>query len=216
MVFARRWLMAEDGDAATVLEAAHLGSLETLRFALFRGLRSELPLTSTMKATIKAWTTAVKLACPSYKGVSPSTPIWMNPALPQFYNLPDPMIWAVKGIKTLGDITAYGELLTFSQLQSRHDLPNSYLFRFLQVRHAFQVQFREAGIESLPSSLETLLAEGDLTRPHSTTYKEFFKITPLAITRCREKWEAEVPEMQGEDWDDLWNRSNIWFLQETD
>lgn len=133
MVFAHRWLIAEDGDAATVLEAAHLGSHDSLQFALFRGLRSDLPLTLTMKATIKAWATAVKLTCPSYGGVSPSTPIWMNQALPQFYNLPDPMIWADKGIKTSRDITSYGELLTFSQLQSRHDLPNSYLFRFLQV-----------------------------------------------------------------------------------
>lgn len=92
MVFAHRWLTAEDGDAATVLEAAHLGSYDSLKFALFRGSRSELPLTLTMKATIKAWETAVKLACPSYGGVLPLTPIWMNPRLPQFFNLPDPMI----------------------------------------------------------------------------------------------------------------------------
>lgn len=203
-MFARRWLIAEDGDAATVLEAAQLGSYESLRFALFRGSRSELPLTLTMKATIKAWMTAVKLACPSYGGFSPSTPIWMNPTLPQFYNLPDPMIWAVKGIKTLRDITYFGELQTFSQLQSRHDLPNTYLFRFLQIRHAFQEQFRELKVESLPSSLESLLVDGDLVKPLSVAYKEFFKSTPPAITKCREKWEMEVPEIQGEDWDELW------------
>lgn len=55
MVFARRWLLSDDGDAATVLEAAHLGSYEGLRLALFRGTKSDLPITLTMTATIKAW-----------------------------------------------------------------------------------------------------------------------------------------------------------------
>lgn len=144
MVFARRWLVAEDGDVATVLEAAQLGSYESLRFALFRGTRSDLPLT-TMKATIKAWEVAVKLASPSYSGVSPLTPLWMNPALPHFYNFSDPMEWAVRGVKTLKNITCFGELLTFPQLKSRHDLPNSYLFRFLQISMPFRCSFMSWG-----------------------------------------------------------------------
>lgn len=65
MVYARRWLLADAGDTATVLEAAHLGSYESLRFAIFRGTKVDLPLTVSMKATIKAWEAAVKLACPS-------------------------------------------------------------------------------------------------------------------------------------------------------
>lgn len=125
MVYARRWLMADDGDTATELEGAQLGSYESLRLALFRGIKSDLPLTLTMKATIKSWEAAVKLACPSYKGVSVSAPLWMNPTLSHFYILPDPSIWAIKGIKTLKDVTCFGELLTFPQLQSKHDLTNS-------------------------------------------------------------------------------------------
>lgn len=62
MVFARRWLLADDGDSTTVLEAAQLGSYESLRLALYRGQRSDLPLTLTMKATIKAWEVTTKLA----------------------------------------------------------------------------------------------------------------------------------------------------------
>lgn len=164
LVFARRWLLSDEGDAATVLEAAHLGSYESLRLALFRGTKSDLPLTETMKVTIRAWELAVKLASPSYAGLSPSSPIWMNHKLPHFYNIPDPGVWAVKGVKTLKDITLFGDLLTFFQMQARHELPNSYLFRFFQIRHAFPEQGKETRVESLPSTLESLLSAEDLKK----------------------------------------------------
>lgn len=174
--------------------------------ALFRGTKSDLPMAWTIKATIRAWGLAVKLASPSYQGISPSTPIWINHILLHFYNLPDPIIWAVKGIKTLKDITSYGDRLTFSQLKTRHDLPNSYLFRLFQLRHAYQTQFGELRVETLPSALESLLSTEDLNKVLSLTSKEFFKSTPRVVTNCREKWETEVPNIQGEDWDDLWTQ----------
>lgn len=39
MAYARRWLLADNGDAATVLEAAQLRSYESLKLALFRGTK---------------------------------------------------------------------------------------------------------------------------------------------------------------------------------
>lgn len=91
-----------------------------------------------------------------------------------------------------------------SPTKIKTQLPNSYLFRFLQVRHAFQMQFWEMRVESLPSSLESLLSSEELTKPLSVSYKEFFKNTPQAVVRCREKWVAEIPDVQGEDWDEVW------------
>lgn len=41
-----------------------------------------------------------------------------------------------------------GELPTFDQLKARHDLPNSQYFRYIQLRHAFQSQFKNKTIES--------------------------------------------------------------------
>lgn len=128
MVFVRRWLTADDGDSATVVEAAHLGLYKSLKMALYRGPKSCLPLTDSMKVTIKAWETTTILMSPSYTGVTPSAPIWMNPKLPHFFSLPDPMIWVCKGVKLLNDITREGELCTFDQIKSRHNLPNSFFF----------------------------------------------------------------------------------------
>lgn len=88
MVFARRWLTADSGDSATVVEAAHLGSYESLKLALYRGPKSCLPLTESMKAMIKAWEIATTLMSPSYTGITPSAPLWMNPKLPHLFSLP--------------------------------------------------------------------------------------------------------------------------------
>lgn len=132
LVFVHKWLTSDDGDSATVVEAAHLGSYETLRLAIHRGVGSELPLTLATKATIKAWGEAVVLACPSYLGFSPQTPLWGNPKLSHFYSFQDTMVWVVKGIKLLKDITQDGILLTFDQLKTKHDLPN---FIFLRQSH---------------------------------------------------------------------------------
>lgn len=89
------------------------------------------------------------------------------------------MIWACKGIKVLKDITSEGELCTFDQLKARHDLPNSFFFRYLQLRHAFKEQFTGQRIEYLPSLLENILLEEDLVKPLSSVYKSLFKKTPL-------------------------------------
>lgn len=109
MVFARCWLLGDNGDSATVLKAAILGSNESLQLALFRGRKSVLSLTRSMKATIRAWATSQQLMQPDFKGISPSAPLWMNPCLPHFYELPDP--WGVgnKGNQKSGWYCTWGE-----------------------------------------------------------------------------------------------------------
>lgn len=54
MLFARRWLLRDDEDAATVLEAAILVSYEDLANLVHSGSRVESSLTGPMKVTIQA------------------------------------------------------------------------------------------------------------------------------------------------------------------
>lgn len=147
----------------------------------------------------------MNLMSPSYIGTTLSAPLWMNPNLPHFYSLPDPMVWASRGVKVLGDITREGELITFDQLKTQHNLSNPYFFQYLQRRHAFQTHFSSRRVEVLPFALEDLLMDEELSKPLSAMYKSFFKKTPPAVTRCREQRMAEIPEIQGEDWEDMWD-----------
>lgn len=54
-VFLRKWLLGDDGDSATVLEAIVLSSYESLCLLSHRGSEARFPLTITMRATLKAW-----------------------------------------------------------------------------------------------------------------------------------------------------------------
>lgn len=67
--------LADSGDSATIPEVAHLGSYESLRLALYRGPKSSLPITDSMKATIRAWEVNTTLVSPSYLEVTPSAPL---------------------------------------------------------------------------------------------------------------------------------------------
>lgn len=127
----------DNGDSATVVEAAHLGSYESLKLALYRGLKSCLPLPDSMKSTNKTWEITTTLMSPNYSGVTPSAPLWMNTKFPHFFCFPDPMIWACKGVKVLNDITRDGELCTFDQLKARHNLPNSFFLPLFTVASCF-------------------------------------------------------------------------------
>ena len=76
----------------------------------------------------------------------------------------------------------------------------------MSLRHAYWAQFDNQTVESFPSRLEDLLMTEDLPKTLSVTYKELFKGSPQALLKCREWWVAEVPGLQGEEWDDMWDR----------
>lgn len=64
---------------------------------------------------------------------SPHNPLWGNPRLPHFESIPDPVVWARFGIKTLEDVVSNGRLFSCGDLKHAHDLPNHMLFRYLQL-----------------------------------------------------------------------------------
>lgn len=57
-----------------------------------------------------------------------------------------------------------------------------------------------------PSALEDMLMVVDLPKVLLVMYKELFKRSPVALTKCRECWEGEVPDIEEEEWDDMWDQ----------
>lgn len=112
-MFARLWLARDDSDAATVLEVALMGSYESLYYLVHRGLQVPAPLTGSMRVTVRAWDRARVLMHSESETWSPDTPLWFNPRLSHFNEIPDPIIWARVGIKQLRNIVGGGRLLTF-------------------------------------------------------------------------------------------------------
>lgn len=54
------------------------------------------------------------------------------------------------------------------------------------------------------SDVESILRDGDLSKPLSTVYKYLFPETTKLIQPCRMLCTAVVPDMDDEDWKDVW------------
>lgn len=110
-------------------------------------------------------------------------------------SIPDPYIWASRGIKYLDQICFGGQLQTFDWLKHQHDLPSSYLFRYLQLRHAFNTQFDNQPAARYTSALEILLRDESMVKPLSTFYKELLPSIHTGLEFLRIKWLVDFPEL---------------------
>lgn len=98
-----------------------------------------------------------------------------------------------------------GKLLQFDTLKTKFNLPNTRLFRYLQLTHAYNAQFGGTILRMQMSDLESLLGEYALDKVLSTIYKQLFTAVGELLSRCRAAWEALFPQMEGGDWNDIWN-----------
>lgn len=103
--------------------------------------------------------------------LSPHTPLWKNPNLPHFFGFEEPVVWTRFGVKKIRDIMHNSRLRTFDELKSLFNLPNTHFFKFIQLRHAYQLQYGCTTVSISTWGLETLLGDEDLVKPLSVLYK---------------------------------------------
>lgn len=68
-------------------------------------------------------------------------PLWHNPGLSELLLLPDTQVWRSCGVTKLEHLYNDDVFASFEQLQTKCELPRSYFFRYLQLRHALSAQF---------------------------------------------------------------------------
>lgn len=124
--------------------------------------------------------------------VSPYVPLWAKPTLPHLAMLPDPQLWASRGIVGLKHIISNDRLCSFADLKAEFHLPNQMLFRYLQLRHAVTMQFPNASLNLIPWSVLTSRSLGSLC--HNSIF-----VSPL--TKLFSKWQANILDLTEEDWD---------------
>lgn len=196
---ARWWFSQPRDNPAVTLEAAILGSYAALSNLVFRGPKAYPNLTTPMRTTIAVWQKA-RASFRSAGKISPHTPLWGNPNLPHLRTVPDPQVWATKGIMNLRHLVTGGRLMTFQELKGKYGLPNWMFFRFLQVRHAFQHQF-PGGINLESDPVEKLLSTKILVAPLSTIYFHITAARPTKLGKLFLKWKEDLPSLEEEEWE---------------
>lgn len=76
--------------------------------------------------------------------------------------------------------------------------------------HAFYSQFSTCTLHLLPDDQESLLREV-LAKPLSVIYKALLLSVYVGLDPLKSKWQASVPELDGEDREDAINRSCSWL-----
>lgn len=157
------WFQGSRTNGATCLEATFLGSLMDLRNLIYRGPRPYRFVPGPTCITLRIWKPAMWRFSTS-RQLSPAQLLWGNPGLHHLHTIQDPQLWALYGIKTIGDVMPMGTLLSFSQLSQRFGLPGWMLFRYFQMRHSVRAQFPQSPtIKTDP--IEDMLTPGDLDKP---------------------------------------------------
>lgn len=95
--------------------------------------------------------------------------------------------------------------LHFDRLKTKFQLPNSFFFRFLKLRHAFDSQFKSVQLQLEHDDLETLLDYADISKPLSQIYRALLPSIQVGLDGLRYLWRAEVQELNSEDWEDMWD-----------
>lgn len=131
----------------------------------------------------------------------PHIPLRGNPRLQHFFSLPDPQLWADKGITSLKHIFTDGRFSSFSGSREQYAIPVSLNFRYLQLSHASWAQFPNL-VALQPDSVERLLKSRVLEKPLSSLYLWLASAHATTLGKAHDKWKGDIPDLSGEDWED--------------
>uniref|UniRef100_A0A803J2H9 Reverse transcriptase domain-containing protein n=1 Tax=Xenopus tropicalis TaxID=8364 RepID=A0A803J2H9_XENTR len=203
LVYANWWFNPDPNNQATVLEAAVVSSFEALANQIYRGIPSIHPLTPPMKTLIQVFSRTVKATHQKANSWSKWTPLWGNNTLTQFKTFPDANLWAAAGVKRLHDVVEAGGIKRYAQLKEEFNLQNHMLFRYLQLKHAFQIQFPREPPIITESTLERYLHRPNLLKPLSWFYAILLQGSFDSVNHIRLKWAQDFPQLDNEVWKDI-------------
>lgn len=121
------------------------------------------------------------------------TPLWENPHLPELQTVSDYKLWIARGVIFLSQVIVNGTITSFQALKDGFDLPNHMFFRYLQLRHALNSQFRD----SVPSLDSLYLVDPVMGQDPKKRISTFYNhLLPPAATdhayQLKTKWESDL------------------------
>ena len=88
---------------------------------------------------------------------------------------------------------------------AKNNAPPSHGFRYLQLSHAFRAQFPPGEKQLVQSDLERILRFDCASKPTSVLYAHLLRVSSPELSRLRQQWGRDDPELDSEDWVDIWD-----------
>lgn len=117
--------------------------------------------------------------------------------------LPDVELWINYGILYLHQFISNGTLKSFNDLTEEFSLPPHMLYRYLQVKHAMQRQFRALFPQCIPNALMAMVKDTDPRKLISAFYN--ILLTPAASKLAyglKPRWERAIGPLEDEGWEE--------------
>lgn len=113
-----------------------------------------------------------------------------------------PKIWAKCCIKLISDLTT---IYPFNHLVSHNSVLPSYLFRYLQLSHAFKTQIRPNDTQVVQPNLERVIRYECTKKPTSVLYAHLLRVSSPELSLFRQRWMQDIPGLDSGDWEDVWD-----------
>uniref|UniRef100_A0AAR2IMM0 Reverse transcriptase domain-containing protein n=1 Tax=Pygocentrus nattereri TaxID=42514 RepID=A0AAR2IMM0_PYGNA len=117
-------------------------------------------------------------------------------------------VWARKGVSHVKDLFRSNSLISFEQLKSDFDIPQSNFFRYLQVR-SFVKKYFSPSLTTLERNwIDDRLSINPLDRGVvSILYENIQRVTSPTLNHIKAQWEEELGEEISEE---AWQRAVQW------
>uniref|UniRef100_A0A803J788 Reverse transcriptase domain-containing protein n=1 Tax=Xenopus tropicalis TaxID=8364 RepID=A0A803J788_XENTR len=169
----------------------------------YSGCPTPRPTNTIMVQALRIWDKANKLVPHKTGVIEHYTPIWENRTLPECCTMQDTVLWKEKGIWCLGQVLDHNTIKSFEQLKQEYNLPNHYLFRYLQLRHALSTQY-PAGYPTLEiqpylTAIQAGYTKGMISKLYNTLLNPN---TIVHTNRSRTAWQDNTGRIDQEEWEE--------------
>lgn len=112
--------------------------------------------------------------------------------------MPDSQLWATYGVKFLAQVITESGIKPFSVLKEESSLPQQFIFRYLQLRHAVGKQLTTITVDLQPIQVLSVIFGSESAKLISNLYyalrlKKIGEVSQVARTR----WEGDVGPIGG-------------------
>ena len=164
----------------------------------------------TVKLINKVWQTTKALL--GYTGVTEYAPLGHNENLTELKDIEIPKIWENQGITRVLHMYEGDLIKTFSKLRSEFNIPNKTFFKYLQVRHALQTQFKihpmvRTHTPELLKMIQTNITKGQISVLYGKLGAK--AISQTGVSKSRERWERDIGLLTSEQWNQILQRGTL-------
>lgn len=138
-----------------------------------------------------------------YQGFTDLSPLWNNRHLQELSNVEKSRDWERCGLTRLSQLYRLGVFKSFLELREDYGISYKSFFKYLQVRHALRIQFKEKPPEWCEANFLWKIIDANVSRGLISFIYDCIcdrVIKENEDLLCRRGWEEDLGDISNEQW----------------